>query len=291
MSDYKDFLDFNCSYEESRFVVIPAPLELTVSYGKGTSKGPEAILDCIMQLETYDLEFQKDAICYKVHTTKPLTLDKNNDPAMYMEELSIIVTACIRDGKIPIVLGGEHSLSYGVFKGIIPCNKEFSILHFDSHLDLRDSYENSKYSHASVLRRMWDHPDSFKNAVSVGIRSVSMEEATYLKTNKKHSVFYAHDFYKSDISSAINSMLAENIYITFDVDALDPAIMPATGTPEPGGLGWYGTLNILRKAIQGRKVIGLDIVELAPDGVTHYSQFTATKLLYKMMAYISQEGL
>jgi len=282
---YNDFLDYDRPYDEATFILIPAPLELTVSYGKGTSLGPAALLQSSTQLETYDIELDSEAVCSCVHTLEPLE-QKGMDASTYMEELKKIVSRCVKDGKIPVVIGGEHSISYGVFKGIADIKKDFSVLHFDAHLDLRDSYEGSKYSHASVVRRMREHMEKIKDITAVGIRSVSPEEAAYLKEIKDHKVFYAHQCHVSDIAKKVSSSISsDSVYITFDVDALDPSIMPSTGTPEPGGLLWYQTLDILRESIKGKKVIGIDIVELAPDKVNHYSQFTAAKLLYKMLAY------
>jgi len=281
---YNDFLDYNCSYKDSKFVIIPAPMEMTVTYGKGTKNAPGSIIESSAQLELYDAELKCEAIHSEVHTLDTIVQNTDN-PEIYIESVKENVSRCVADGKVPVVLGGEHSLSYGVFKGIAENKKGFSILHFDAHLDLRDSYEGTKYSHASVIRRMREHRSDFKNIVAVGIRSVSLEEADYLTKNPDHKVFYAHELCKNDLTNEIVSLLGDELYITFDVDALDPSIMPSTGTPEPGGLGWYQTLDILKKAVTGRKVIGMDIVELAPDHINHYSQFTVAKLLYKMMAY------
>ena len=286
---YNDFLDYDREYKDAQFVIIPAPMEFTVSYGEGTKLGPASLLNASAQLETYDIELDSEAVCRGVHTLEPLTQDSMNSES-YLKKLKETVSKCVRDKKIPVVIGGEHSLSYGVFQGIAENKKGFSILHFDAHLDLRDSYEDSKYSHASVIRRIRDHRDDFDKITAVGIRSVSPEEIAYLKETPDHKVFYAHQFYNNDLSSKIAESLGDELYITFDVDALDPSIMPSTGTPEPGGLGWYQTLEILKKAIKGRKIIGMDLVELAPDAVNHYSQFTAAKLLYKMLAYTIAYG-
>jgi len=286
---YNDFLDYNCEYKDAQFILIPAPMESTVTYGKGTKLGPSTLLEASTQLETYDIELDSEAVCKGVHTLKDV-VQESCDPAEYIQKLKNVVAVCVKDKKIPVVIGGEHSLSYGVFQGIAEHKKGFSILHFDAHLDLRDSYEHTKYSHASVIRRMRDHRKDFDKITAVGIRSVSPEEAAYLKETPDHKVFYAHQFYGKDLSSQIADTLGDELYITFDVDALDPSIMPSTGTPEPGGLGWYQTLEILKKAIKGRKVLGIDIVELAPDKINHYSQFTAAKLLYKMLAYTIAYG-
>lgn len=284
---FNDFLDFNKSYKDAYFVIIPVPMEITVSYGHGTSKGPDSIIDSIFQLEAYDVEFKKEAISVPVHTMEPI---QANDAPGYIERIKQCVSSCVKDGKVPIVLGGEHSLSYGVFLGLAEHKKDISILHFDSHLDLRDSYEGSKYSHACVIRRIREHMSSIHEVLAVGIRSVSSEEAYYLEKTG-HKVFFAHEMNKKDVISEMNKILGDTLYITFDVDALDPSIMPSTGTPEPGGLEWYQTLEILKQAIKGRKVIGIDVVELAPDAVNHYSQFTAAKLLYKIMAYTVNLGI
>jgi agmatinase len=284
---FNDFLDFKCGYKDSRFVIIPVPMEITVSYGGGTSKGPQSILDCVEQLEPYDVELRKEAINVPVHTMDFVQADSAES---YTDVIRQRVSKCVRDGKVPIVLGGEHSVSYGMFLGLAEHKKDISILHFDSHLDLRDSYEDSKYSHASVMRRISEHKEFLHDILAVGIRSVSPEEADYVERSK-HKVLYAHEMYKKDLTSEMNKVLGDNLYITFDIDALDPAIVPSTGTPEPGGLEWYPTLDILRTAIKGRKIIGFDIVELAPDDINHHSQFTTAKLLYKMMAYTLAFGV
>lgn len=286
---YNDFLDYDRDYKDAKFILIPAPMEATVSYGHGTSLGPAALLESSTQLETYDIELDSEAVCKGVHTFDAVE-QAGLSPEEYLNRLREKVSSCAKDKKIPVVIGGEHSLSYAVFQGISDHNKGFSILHFDAHLDLRDSYSGSKYSHASVIRRMRDHRKDFDKISAVGIRSVCPEEAAYLKEHPDHKVFYAHQLNGKDLSSQIADTLSEDIYITFDVDALDPSIMPSTGTPEPGGLGWYQTLDILRKSIKGRRVLGIDIVELAPDKVNHYSQFTAAKLLYKMLAYTIAYG-
>ncbi|MCX6112229.1 MAG: agmatinase [Proteobacteria bacterium] len=285
--DFNDFLNFKSDYKDAYFVIIPVPMEITVSYGHGTSKGPQAIIDSIFQLEAYDIEFKKEAIDVPVHT---MDVIQANDAPGYIERIRQSVSKCVKDGKIPIVLGGEHSLSYGVFLGLAEHKKNISILHFDSHLDLRDSYEDSKYSHASVMKRIREHTGSIHSVVSVGIRSESSEEAYYV-AKSGHKILYAQDIYRKDVTSELNKVLGDTLYITFDIDVFDPSIMPSTGTPEPGGLEWYQTLDILKAAVKGRKVIGFDIVELAPDGVNHHSEFTTAKLLYKMMAYTLNFGV
>lgn len=283
---FEEFLNFDSSYEESKFILIPVPMELTVSYGKGTAKGPAAIINSVNQLESYDIELDKEAITAKVHTMKDL---RANDPASYIELVRSTTSRCIKDGKIPVVLGGEHSLSYGVFLGIADHYDDISVVHFDSHLDLRDQYEGSEYSHASVMKRIMSHPDKIASSVSIGVRSVSPEEASYVKKNNSN-VFYAHQLYANNFNKDIDALLGKNIFITFDIDAFDPSVVPSTGTPEPGGLMWYQTLDIIKTIMKGRKVLGFDIVELAPDGVNHYSEFTTAKLLYKMIAYTLEYG-
>lgn len=277
----QNFLDVKCDYSNAKYVIIPVPMELSVSYGKGTSMGPKAILDASIQLEEYDLELKEETIKSGIFVDKEI---KKNDAKAYIEEIHKRTLKVLNDKKVPILLGGEHSLSFGVFKAVKDLKKDFTIVHFDSHLDLRDSYEGSKYSHASAIRRMYEDK-GFKNIISIGIRSVSKEENEFLKTTKQ-KVYYARDIYNDkNILNDIEKYLSENIYITFDVDVFDPSVVPSTGTPEPGGLYWYDTLKLLKKIIQNKNLIACDIVELAPDKVNHFSEFTVAKLIYKIIGY------
>ncbi|MBN1113779.1 MAG: agmatinase [Oligoflexia bacterium] len=280
------FLEQEWDFTASKYVVVPVPLEVSVSYGKGTASGPHAVLGASFQLENYDEELDRETINAGVHVLEPI--DTSRGIECVIEKLSSVVTRVISNNKIPVVLGGEHTLSLGVFKGLNQCCYDFSIVHFDAHLDLRNEYEGSAHSHACVMRRIREQ--DFRDIVSVGIRSVSKEEAVYAKETE-HKMFYARDlFYDPDCINNVVSLLKRDIYITFDVDVLDPAVLPSTGTPEPGGLGWYQLLEILKKIITGRRLLAMDMVELAPDNINHHSEFTIAKLLYKIMGYNLQFG-
>lgn len=271
------FLEKDFSYKESKYVIVPAPLERSVSYGKGTSSAPIKIIKASHQLEEFDFELNREPYKKGIHVLDGIEF--KGDINKFNLDLELVVAKIIYDKKIPIILGGEHSISYAVFKGIKKHLDNFSILHFDAHLDLRDSYENDEYSHASVIRRIKD--TGFNEIVSFGIRSVSLEEHNYLK-EKPHKVFYAKDVFNVD---ELIASLKRDIYITFDVDCLDPSIMPSTGTPEPGGYLWYQTLDLLKSILRQRNLIALDVVELAPDGINHFSEFTIAKLIYKILGY------
>jgi agmatinase len=283
------FLNVKCDYKDAKYVIIPVPMELSVSYGKGTAGGPDAILGASTQLEEYDLELKKETIKAGIFVDQKI---KEDSAKAYIEKIYKKTFNVLKDKKVPIVLGGEHTLSLGVFKAVKDLKKDFTIVHFDSHLDLRESYEGSKLSHASVLKRMYSEK-GFKNLVSIGIRSVSKEENDFLnKVDQK--VYYAKDIYNDkNVLNDIEKHLSENIYITFDVDAFDPSVVPSTGTPEPGGLYWYDTIKLLRKIIQNRNLLACDIVELAPDKINHFSEFTVAKLVYKIIGYdnFKKEGM
>jgi agmatinase len=275
-----NFLEKYFSYEEAKYIIVPVPLERTVSYGCGTINGPSAILKASQQLEEFDYELETAPYKEKIHVTD--FFNTKIDINAFNSSLEEKIAKIIKDEKIPIVLGGEHSISYPVFKGIFKNKSDFSILHFDAHLDLRNAYNDDLYSHASVLRRIKE--DNFNNIISFGIRSVSLEEYDYLKINP-HKVYYPNEeLMPIDIDNIIKNT-KENLYITFDVDCFDPSIIPSTGTPEPGGYLWYKTLKLLRKLLENKNLIALDIVELAPDNINHYSEFTIAKLIYKIIGY------
>ena len=282
---YQHFLGESPSYKESKFVVLPVPLEHTVSYGKGTSMGPSKILEASVELETYDIETKKEAIKDGVYTVEPVELNTNLDS--FMNDLEKRVSSILDDSKIPIILGGEHSISAPIVKSFKNKYNDLSILHFDAHLDLRKKYEGTKYSHASVMRRILDELGVDK-IVSLGIRSVSPEENKFINDTDKVKVFYAEDVLNNSFNpEELIKLLSQNVYISFDVDVFDPAVIPSTGTPEPGGLFWYDIIKILRALSNSKKnILGLDIVELAPDSVNHHSEFTIAKLIYKIINYI-----
>ncbi len=273
-----------CDYHTSKFVIIPAPLEATVSYGSGASMGPSAIIAASQQVEILDLETRTRPLDLGIATMS--SLPRCDDPREFLDILRDTVFGIVRDGKIPITLGGEHTISLGPIEAICKHRKgkPFSILHFDAHADLRFSYQGSEYSHASVIRQIL-HRFPEVNVVQVGIRAVCEEEIEYIEQNPNRvKTFWAHEMKNWHIEDMLSPLL-EDLYITIDVDGLDPSIMPATGTPEPGGLLYFQCLEIMRKASENRNIIGGDVNELAPLAGFHGCDLLAARLAYKLMAY------
>lgn len=253
-------------------IIIPVPYEKTTSYGKGTKNGPAAILSAFKQVEQYDIELGKrtDKIPVKI-----LPAVKNLKDIKYNHSV----------GELPVYLGGEHSITAAIIKAIAAKRRDFSILHLDAHSDLRNTYFGKRYSHACVMRRVYEMGIPF---MSVGMRSQSYEECEFIK--KQHiRIFYAHQIRKDKnwIKKIVNK-LGKNIYISFDVDVFDPSVVRATGTPEPGGLTWYQVTELLSAIKKANKnLIGMDIVELAPIKTDLASSFTCANLLHKTLAIFS----
>lgn len=273
---------FQANVKDAQIVILQAPSEHTVSFGKGTSKGPKAILENTRQLEFYDEELDFDNHSLKVHTLKELNPKFSQE--QMLDEIYKTSKDLLLKNKFLILLGGEHSISAPIIKAHKEKWKNLSVLQFDAHSDLRDSYEGTKNSHACVMKRV---VDMGMKAVQVGIRAVSMEESKLIK-EKNLKIFYANEFFNADYENLykkIISELTDDVYITFDVDVFDPSIMPATGTPAPGGLDWYQVLNLIKEVSKKKKIVGFDIVELAPKKEMEHCNFTAAKLLFKMMNY------
>ncbi|NQU16822.1 MAG: agmatinase [Candidatus Saganbacteria bacterium] len=270
----RNFLDLEKKFSSpktSQFVVIPCPHETTVSYGKGTKYGPQAIIDASKYLEEFDEELHH--VTYKkvgVHTTK--TTKKS--------ELIKTCLKVLKSKKIPIVLGGEHSISPEVVKAAKAVYPDLSVLHFDAHADLDDIYEGSKQSHACAARRMLE----ICPVVSVGIRNISEAGYKFAKESKQiEKIHFGNNLLRDE---DILAKLSNTVFISFDVDVFDPSIMPSTGTPEPGGLLWKQIINLLKKLCKEKKVIGADFVELAPIESLAAPDFMIAKLIYKLMGYI-----
>ncbi|NYT03532.1 MAG: agmatinase [Candidatus Methanofastidiosa archaeon] len=277
--NYGGLEDNFSNYENSYFVVLPVPLEKTVSYKGGTSLGPEAIINASQNMELFDEEFFVSTCTLGIHTKNEIKCDQEMEKTMQeIEEESFKI---LNDKKFLCILGGEHSVSQAPVKAAKRVYKDLSVLQFDAHLDLRDAYLGDKYSHASVMSRVEEEVP----IVQVGIRSFSEEEYGKIKKGK-YNIFYAKDIHdnKSWFNRALEN-LSENVYITFDIDAFDPSLIPGTGTPEPGGLSWYLVCDFLKEVFFNRNVVGVDIVEVAPQESSTVSEFVASKLLYKMMTY------
>ena len=272
---------------KSQIIIVPYGLENTVTYGKGTKKGPRNIISASHHLELYDedLGYQiSDKV--GIQTLKTKTIKKNNP--MALKELEAITQNIIKENKFPFIIGGEHTITAGIISALNKSKKPITIVQFDAHTDLRDSYQNIKYSHACAMRRCLD----FSNVklISFAIRSTSKNEISFIKRNKKRiKIFYAKDKNDWDSKKIYEMIKNQNVYITFDVDVFDPSLLPATGTPEPGGLFWNETIDLLKLITKNSKVIGADINELAPIINHEASNFIAAKLVYKLIGLIFKE--
>ena len=284
LSNKHGFLGIDNKFNfKEKVVVVPFGLEKTVSYGGGTKNGPKEIIKASHQVELYDEELN-----YEPHkkigikTLKPFKIDKNINKAL--KKISLINENILKKNKFPLVLGGEHSITPGC---IIPFTKKFKnicLLHFDAHADLRESYLGEKYSHASAIRRCLDYKNV--SLISFGIRNISEGEIPFLKKNSKRiNIFWAKDKKKWNLNTFKKMIKNKTVYLTFDVDGFDSSIMPATGTPEPGGLFWNESLEIIKIAAKNSNIVGADINELSPiKGFNSYN-FLVAKLAYKILAY------
>lgn len=273
------------SFENSKIAILSAPYEKTTSYGKGTARGPKAILDASHYVEFFDEETVKE-ICFSsgIATLSPLNFKKLSGA----KALGLIyknVKELINAGKFVVTLGGEHSISTAPIQAHFDSYPDLTILHFDAHSDLRDEYEGSKYSHASFAARVAEFTTKI---TQVGIRAQCKEEYEFIK-KKGISTFYAFDMRSTGFNSLlierILSTLDKNVYITFDVDYFDPSIMPSTGTPEPNGFYWDETMRLLKKVCSSRNLVGFDVVELSPRKDFAFPDFLTAKLIYKILNY------
>ncbi len=284
LSQKKGFLGYDANYKiENKVVVIPFGLEKTVSYGGGTKNGPKEIISASHQVELFDEELNKEP--YKeigIKTIKPFPIKKTISSAL--EQLSKINEKIISKKKFPLVFGGEHSITPGAIKPFVKKYDQITILHFDAHADLRESYNGEKFSHASAIRRCLDYNNV--KVVSFGIRNLSQGEMKYYKDNKNRiEIFWSKDKKRWDLNKLKKFFNGKNVYITFDVDGFDSSIMPATGTPEPGGLFWDDVLPIIKKVCQIGNIVGADINELAPIKNFNSYNFLVAKLAYKILSY------
>ena len=269
---------------KEKVVVVPFGLEKTVSYGGGTKNGPKEIIKASHQVELYDEELNCEP--YKkigIKTLKPFKIDKNINKAL--NNMSNINLKILNKKLFPMTLGGEHSITPGCIAPFVNKYKKICLLHFDAHADLRESYKGEKFSHASAIKRCLDYKNV--SVISFGVRNISESEVPFLKKNKTRiNIFWAKDKSKWDLKRFKKMIKNKTVYLTFDVDGLDSSIMPATGTPEPGGLLWDETLNIIKIAAKNSNIVGADVNELAPiKGFNSYN-FLVAKLTYKILSYI-----
>jgi agmatinase len=276
--------DEHSQYATSRAVIFPVPLERTTSYEHGTRNGPAAILAASRNMELYDEELELEP--YKeigIHTLPAI----DTSDGTLNEVISEIFTAqlgLLEDGKFTVALGGEHSLTPPLVSATAKKFKDLSVLQIDAHADLRDEYHGNPASHACAMRRVVE----VCPAVQVGIRSLSVEEAQAIP-HLNTSIYWAKDIARAPLKSWIAKVLADlspNVYLTIDLDGFDPAFVPATGTPEPGGLDWMQVTSLIRAVADHKKIVGMDVVELLPQPGDHASDFLAAKLVYKCLGYI-----
>ena len=273
--------------ERAKIAVIPFGFEHSVSYGGGTAKGPMAMIKASHQVELFDEELWCESYRkFGVATVKTPPVKKT--VAAALTQLADLTASVLDSGKFPFIFGGEHSITAGAIRPFARRHKNLTIVHFDAHADLRDGYDGEHFSHAAALRRCLDQPGhEHIKLVSIGIRNISAGEVPFLDKNKKRiSIFWAKDKMDWTIPAILNAVGKGPVYLTFDIDAFDASMIPATGTPEPGGLFWDETMAILRAVTQHNKIVGADIVELAPKPNLHACDFMAAKLAYKMMGYI-----
>jgi len=284
LSNKKGFLGIDNKINfDANVVVVPFGLEKTVSYGGGTRRGPKEIIKASHQVELFDEDLNKEP--YKligIKTLSPFLIKKNILDAL--KQIENINKILLNKKKFPLVLGGEHTLTSGAIRPFVKKFGKICLLHFDAHADLRNSYNGNKYSHASAIRRCLDNRNV--SVISFGIRNISLNEISFLKKNKKRiNIFWAKDRLRWNLNKFKKIIKNKKVYLTFDVDSLDSSLMPATGTPEPGGLFWNETIKIIKIAAQSADIVGADLNELSPiKGFNSYN-FLAAKLVYKIISY------
>ena len=284
LSNKNGFLGIDNKFNfKEKVIIVPFGLEKTVSYGGGTKNGPKEIIKASHQVELYDEELKCEPFKkIGIKTLKPFKINKKINKAI--NQIAEINQKILDNKLFPITLGGEHSITPGCIKPFVKKYKKLTLLHFDAHADLRESYAGEKYSHASAIKRCIDHKNV--SVVSFGIRNISAEEIPILKKNKKRiNIYWAKDKKKWNLNKFKKQIKNKDVYITFDVDGLDSSIMPATGTPEPGGIFWDEALQIIKIACKNSRIVGADVNELAPiKGFNSYN-FLVAKLVYKILSY------
>jgi agmatinase len=269
----------------AKVVILPVPYDSTTEWHSGTREGPQAIIDASQYLELYDIELDKDVYKVGIHTL-PKVQPLLSSPEKMINRVYQIAVDLVKQAKFLVMLGGEHSLSLGMVQALKENFLDLCVLQLDAHADLRDEYLGTKYSHACVMRRIFE----LCPIVQVGIRSLSREEQQFLAQNNMHPFYVSTSNPVPASTEQIIASLSDNVYVSIDMDALDPSIMPAVGTPEPGGMQWHEVLNLLRAVTLHKNVVGFDLVELCPKEGTSACAFLAAKLAYKLIGYaVSQK--
>lgn len=274
---FGDFEEKYREYANAKFAILPVPYDATSTWVKGADKGPEAFLDASFTLENYDVETGTEAYKHGIATLNPITEDRT--PELLCEAVENSVGELLTEGKFPVTIGGNHTVSIGAIRAMAKKYDNLTILQLDAHSDLRPEYEGSPLNHACVMNRAAE----VAKITQVGIRSQCVEELPFFE---KDRLFYAHEIFDNNNwqSRAIDT-LTENVYVTIDLDVFDPSVLPSTGTPEPGGLTYYQVLHFLRSVFAQRNIVGFDIVELCPNPVDKACDYLAARLAYQLMTY------
>jgi len=280
-STYFDLPDKLSQYETAHVAILPVPLDLTTSYMKGTGLAPEAILEASAQVELYDEELETETCDVGIASLAPLEI-QGLSLEKALKKIGPAISLIIKDGKLPIMIGGEHSITPPAVKTVAAVYQNLTVVQFDAHADLREEYDGTKWSHACAMARVLE----ICPAVQIGIRNLSLPEAKRVSTEKL-PVFFSHRIHsdKNWAQNAIDAVKTDNVYVTVDVDVFDSSILPDTGTPEPGGLNWYDVTGFLSTLSERKNIVAFDFVELCPQKGHHASDFLVAKLIYKCIGY------
>jgi agmatinase len=284
-----NFLDLeDIPYDTSNIVIFSVPYDGTSTYVKGADKGPQAIIAASAHVEIYDIETKTEVWREGIHTLAPLAVNNDDTPETVVQKVQESVSQFISDGKFVVMLGGEHSISSGMANALFAKYPNMSVLHLDAHADTREEYDGNKHNHACVMARIRELGVPI---VQVGIRSVDAEEIASKKDNQH--IYWAHEIHDAMVAGNSDewmddalSHLTETVFVTIDLDVFDPSIMPSTGTPEPGGLGWYQVNRFLEKVCASRRIVGFDVVELAPNDSHKAPDFMTAKLVYRLLSMV-----
>ena len=265
------------SYDESEIVVLPVPYDGTSTWLRGADKGPNAIFEASVNLEFYDIETASEVHLRGIHTLLPV-LEKES-PDKLVEAVHKKVKKLLEDKKFSVIIGGNHTVPIGAFKAFSEVYDDLTILQLDAHSDLRQEYEGSKFNHACAMARAKEYAP----IVQVGIRSMSAEELQFVDNDR---IFYAYQLFNDkNLYKKASEKLGKNVYVTIDLDVFDPALMPSTGTPEPGGPDYFDIMMFLRNVAENRNIVGFDVVELCPSDVNKAPDFIAAKIIYQFLSY------
>ena len=267
-----------CRYETASIAILPVPYDGTSTWMKGSNRGPEALLDASANMELYDIETDSEAYKLGMVTMDPVSCP--DDPEAMVNAVYKRARSILNHGKFMVGIGGEHTISVGLVRAVAEKLRNLSVLQFDAHSDTRHEYEGSRYNHACVMSRIGE----ICSYAQAGIRSM---DASELKTLNRDRTFFAREILKgSDVTSRVLKALTKDVYITIDLDVLDPSIMPSTGTPEPGGLDWYTLLEFIGSVVREKNVVGMDVTELLPNPANRAPDFVAAKLVYRVLSMI-----